>query len=552
MTSYRTLPDAYVERMRIILGDELEMFLDSYEQERRSGLRVNTLKITPGKLQKIVPFHLTPVPWTDNGYYYETEDAPARHPFYRGGYYYLQEPSAMLPAALLGTQPGEWIADLCAAPGGKATAIGAALAGQGFLLANDISATRARALLRNVELFGISNSFITQTQPERLLERWEGCFDAVMLDAPCSGEGMFRKMPEAAAAWHERKGAECAAVQRELIRTAARLLRPGGRMVYSTCTFNPAEDEAIIASLLEEYPQFKVVRPASLPVMAGRVCSETDRSGAGWGAAFGLSSGLGTQTVRGLLEMQQLPVSWTDDDRMQAAFDQCLRIWPHRAGGEGHFAALLVRTDGPDGPDEAGRTEVCGGPKAGWPGGLSIDAAAGGQSPEHPSWERPGSGGRSASGKMKRGKAGRAKEPAGLPLVRSFLEETGLKLDVSLLQILKDQVYVSGTALAGPAGVTFLRNGLYVGSIRKDRFEPSQSLALIPAAARAEARISLDAADERIGRYLAGSDIDIADCLEHMDRRSGWVIVCADGCPLGWGKIAGSRLRSKIPAGWRS
>lgn len=188
------LPVEFTDRMRRILGEEYGAFEKSYEEVRKYGLRVNTKKISPEEFERISPFHLTKIPWISGGYYYLEEDAPARHPYYYAGLYYLQEPSAMTPASVLEVTPGERVLDLCAAPGGKATALGGKLQGQGLLVANDISASRAKALLKNIEVFGIPNSFVTNGIPARLAEQFPSFFDKVLVDAPCSGEGCSAKM----------------------------------------------------------------------------------------------------------------------------------------------------------------------------------------------------------------------------------------------------------------------------------------------------------------------------------------------------------------------
>ena len=253
------LPLAYLERMRSLLGEEFPEFLAAYDRPRRNGLRVNTLKVGREEFEKISPFRLERIPWTSNGYYVDYREAPARHPYYRAGLYYLQEPSAMAPAQLLAPVPGERVLDLCAAPGGKATELGARLKGEGLLAANDLSASRAKALLRNIELAGIPNALVANTTAEKLAERFPAFFDRVLVDAPCSGEGMFRKDAESAAAWTEDKPLRCAAVQRDLVVRAADMLRPGGTMVYSTCTFAPEEDELILAHLLRERPEMELL-----------------------------------------------------------------------------------------------------------------------------------------------------------------------------------------------------------------------------------------------------------------------------------------------------
>ena len=250
------IPAHFAARMKELLGDkEYADFLASYDDARLYGMRVNTSKITCGEFEKICPFEIKKIPWIPNGYYYNGDEVqPAKHPYYHAGLYYLQEPSAMTPASRLPVEPGDAVLDLCAAPGGKATELGARLKGKGVLVANDVSASRARALLKNIELFGIGNTFIVSETPDRLSGYFEGFFDKILMDAPCSGEGMFRKDPAVMRAY-EQNGVEFyAKLQREIIIPAVRMLKPGGYMLYSTCTFSPEEDEQAVEFLLGNCP----------------------------------------------------------------------------------------------------------------------------------------------------------------------------------------------------------------------------------------------------------------------------------------------------------
>ena len=303
------LPQSFLDSMKEILGEDYEAFLAGFDGQRQYGLRVNTLKMNLEEFERIAPFHLKKVPWISNGYFYEAEDAPAKHPFYSAGLYYLQEPSAMTPASRLKVQPGERVLDLCAAPGGKATELGAALQGEGLLVANDINTARARALLRNLELFGISNSFVTNEPPHVLAERFPEFFHKIMVDAPCSGEGMFRKNPAVVDSWQEKEPEYFSKLQREIIVQAADMLLPGGMMFYSTCTFSPLENEKTITHLLKERPDMEVIPMEDYE-----------------GFAEGLTSYRGE------------------------VFDEscklCRRIWPHKMSGEGHFMALLHKKSG--------------------------------------------------------------------------------------------------------------------------------------------------------------------------------------------------------------
>ncbi len=283
------LPQAFLTRMQAQLGEEYTQFLESLERPRAVALRFNPLKGAAPSL----PFVGQCVPWEPNGFYYDPDSRPGLHPYHEAGVYYLQEASAMAPVALLDPQPGEWVCDLCAAPGGKTTQIAGRMAGQGLLVCNEINPKRARILSRNIERMGVPNALVLNEHPEKLAGRLAGCFDRVLIDAPCSGEGMFRKEEAAVTDWSEETVAMCARRQAEILHSGATLVRPGGRLVYSTCTFAPAENEETIAAFLESHPDF-VPEAASAPWFVP-----------GTNGSF--------------------------------------RMWPHKLLGEGHFAAVLRR-----------------------------------------------------------------------------------------------------------------------------------------------------------------------------------------------------------------
>jgi 16S rRNA C967 or C1407 C5-methylase (RsmB/RsmF family)/NOL1/NOP2/fmu family ribosome biogenesis protein len=260
------LPAAFLKRMREQLHTEeaFNAFLSTYEREAFRGLRVNTLKITKDEFEKISPFSLRPVPWEENGFYV-TEEKIGRHPYHFAGLYYSQEPSAMSVAPLLGVRAGERVLDLCAAPGGKSTQLAQSLGGKGLLVSNEINGSRASILSQNVERLGVKNGVVLNASPDFLAARFEGVFDKILVDAPCSGEGMFKKNEkEAVENWSEENVAICAARQAEILRAAAAMLCAGGRLVYSTCTFSPEEDEGQIASFLATMPEFELVEEKKL------------------------------------------------------------------------------------------------------------------------------------------------------------------------------------------------------------------------------------------------------------------------------------------------
>lgn len=298
-----SLPTAFCARMRALLGDEqAPVFLESFWAPRAHGLRVNP-RYPAGKDHPAHRyFTLTPVPWCAEGFYYPADERPGKHPLYEAGAYYIQEPSAMAVGALAAPGPDEWVLDLCAAPGGKTTHLAPHA---GFVLANEIHPARAKTLAQSVERMGLTNTVVTNETPARLAARFPEAFDCVVVDAPCSGEGMFRKDEDAASEWNEDSPALCAARQDEILDEAVRMLRPGGRLIYSTCTFAPEENEGTLTRLLARHPDFTV------------------------------------QAVEGYPWFAPGEPAWYPgaDERVRHAF----RLWPHKLRGEGHFCAVLTR-----------------------------------------------------------------------------------------------------------------------------------------------------------------------------------------------------------------
>ena len=281
------LPESFLNRMKDQLGADYPAFLASLERPRAVALRFNPLK---GECPSL-PFVGQPVPWEPMGFYYDPDARPGLHPYHEAGVYYLQEASAMAPVQLLDPQPGERVCDLCAAPGGKTTQIAGRMAGEGFLLCNEWSPKRAKILSRNIERMGVANALVTNEHPQRLAQHLPGFFDRVLIDAPCSGEGMFRKEEAAVTDWCQETVEMCARRQAEILNSGAALVRPGGRLVYSTCTFAPEEDELAIEAFLREHPEF---------------------------------------------EPETVDAPWFD-----AGENASYRMWPHKLLGEGHFAAVL-------------------------------------------------------------------------------------------------------------------------------------------------------------------------------------------------------------------
>ncbi|SHH34808.1 RsmF rRNA methyltransferase first C-terminal domain-containing protein [Tepidibacter thalassicus] len=293
------LPFDFLDNMKNILNDDYESFINTYNEERAYGIRVNTLKISVEEFLKISPFNLIKIPWTRDGFYYEENIRPAKIPFYNAGLYYIQEPSAMAPVEFLDVKRGHKVLDLCAAPGGKSIQIASKLQGEGILVTNDINSNRVKALVKNIEMYGVKNALVTNDSPERLLRNFEGYFDRILVDAPCSGEGMFRKDESLIKSWEKDDISIYPDMQKNILDNAAKMLKVGGKLVYSTCTFNMNENEKIIEEFLGENSNFRLLNIDKV---------------------HGITQGLGIKEVA--------------------------RLWPHKLKGEGHFVALLEKVDG--------------------------------------------------------------------------------------------------------------------------------------------------------------------------------------------------------------
>ena len=293
------LPEAFLNRIRIQLGEEYDAFLQSMDRPRAVALRFSPLK---GQ-RPVLPFAGEMVPWEEQGVYYDPTARPGLHPYHEAGVYYLQEASAMSAVSLLDPQPGERVCDLCAAPGGKTTQIAGRMNGEGFLLCNEYSSKRAKILSQNIERMGVANALVTNETVEHLAKKLPSFFDRVLIDAPCSGEGMFRKEEAAVTDWSQETVEMCARRQADILDAGAQLLRCGGRLVYSTCTFAPEENELAIEGFLQRHPEF---------------------------------------------ELEDVQAPWF----VQVGVGQ-FRLWPHKLLGEGHFAAVLHKR---------GEQEPCGDP----------------------------------------------------------------------------------------------------------------------------------------------------------------------------------------------
>ena len=445
------LPNEYIREMQELLGEEeLKNYLDSFSQEAKQGLRVNTLKIDPETLKHMLNCGLDDIPWISDGFYYDANLQLSKNPCYGAGLYYLQEPSAMTPADRIEAKVGERILDLCAAPGGKSTKLACGLKGEGILMANDISSSRAKALVKNLELFGVSNFCVMSEKPEKLAGIYPAYFDKILVDAPCSGEGMFRRDVKMIHSWVDRGPAYYVPIQREILKNAAAMVKAGGLLMYSTCTFSVKENEENIAWFLEEFPEFCLVSP---------------RDYAGF--------------VHGFLGMEE-----------------AVRIFPHRMAGEGHFLALLKKKEDPFISTE----EVC-----------------------------------------KKIKYDNLPQEA-----ENFLCMIRDK-SYDRIFIQEDRIYHLPAGFQPSGKIRYLRTGLFLGTMKKKRFEPSQALAMTLRAKSFANHISLDKEDYRCQRYLKGETLDISD----FEVKNGWCLVCLEGYPLGWGKVNHGSLKNYYHSGWR-
>ena len=417
------LPNDFKLDMQELLKDEYESFISSYEKPAFKGLRINTLKI---KNADMFHFSLKKIPWCSTGYYYKEEDQPGKNVYHEMGLYYIQEPSAMSVADAIGIEEGDRVLDMCAAPGGKSTQAACHLNNKGILVSNEIIPSRAKILSLNIERFGVKNCVVLNEECGKLKKRFKKFFNKIIVDAPCSGEGMFRKNPEAINEWSKENVLMCKERQIEILDIAVDLLQDNGRIIYSTCTFAKEENEEVVEQFLAKYPEFK------------------------------------------LLKME--------------------RIYPHKVEGEGHFYALLERGD------------------------LSLsekDVALMKVNKQNPDFVK-------------------------------FVKDT-LNIKLEYNNAFGDNLYISPNINLDSLKV--LRCGLHLGELKKNRFEPSHSLALALKREDFKNVIDLTASSPEVYKFMQGETIETSI--------RGWGVVCVDGYPLGWFKGDGSIAKNHYPKGLR-
>lgn len=366
----------------------------------------------------------------------------------------------MAPAAYLDAQPGERILDLCAAPGGKSTQIAAAMGGEGLLISNEIHPARAKILSENIERMGIRNGMVLNESPQSLAEIFEAYFDRIMVDAPCSGEGMFRKNTEACEEWSPENVENCAMRQQEILICAASMLRPGGRIVYSTCTFAPEENEGTVSHFLEEHPEFHMVE---VPLYEG---------------------------------MSPARPEWTKHPAKDLQFG--IRLFPHKLQGEGHFLAVLEK----DGKVSKEYKGYC------------------------------------ANGPQK------SLSEKDIREYLDFCKENIKNASQGIYLKFGDQLYVAPEGMPATRGMKVLRPGLHLGTMKKNRFEPSHALALALSADEVVHSMDLPVEDPRVQAYLNGQTFS-------AEGEKGWYLITVDGYSIGWGKLAGGVMKNHYPKGLR-
>lgn len=476
------LPIEFEKKMKAFLGNEWDDFLYSYDNNRFQALRFNTLKVqSPEERMRILKTlkisSEKKVSWANEAYYFDENVRPGKHPYHEMGLYYIQEPSAMSAAALLAPKPGMRVLDLCAAPGGKSTQLATYLGDSGLLVSNEINTQRSRILSQNIERMGIKNAIVTNEDSFVLASHFPGFFNAIQVDAPCSGEGMFRKLPEAIEQWSMENVAICAARQKEILDNAAVMLKPGGVIVYSTCTFSKEENEDVIEYFLERHPDFT------------------------------------------LEEME--------------------RFWPHKVDGEGHFVAKLVRRGG---VNELGADyDVC-----------------------EDSCNKVEDTGLKADRKTKKNKNSKNRKnetkPAltkeNMKLLTEFLDETisedmAAWIKNSRLVMFGEQLYRLPDMEVDIKGLKVQRAGLHIGEFKKQRFEPSHSLALALKLSEAKNVVKLTWDDPQTTGFFNGQSVMLSD-EQTAECKKGWALVCVDGYTAGWGKVNGTQVKNHYPKGLRN
>lgn len=430
-------------RMKSLLKDEYDDFKKALLEKPVKGLYLNRNKKNVERVldKNYVEHH----PIVENGYLYDENYHPGRSAYFLAGLYYIQEPSAMLVADALPIEPDDFVLDMCGAPGGKSCEIASRLTGEGVLIANDIEASRARILSENIERFGLDNTIVTNVDSMRFTKQFQEAFDKIVLDAPCSGEGMFRKLEQAIDTWSEEKVLECAHIQKNLLKGAYDMLKQGGMVIYSTCTYSYEENEAMVHYAVDE------------------------------------------------LGFELLPLNKSNGLCPGVDLDEVVRCYPHHYRGEGHFIALLRK------PGNSPRKQV-----------RTIKPSV---------------------------------NLADLKVLKAFYQENLNKKVPSYIIENNGHLYAVKKNFPELKGIRVLRNGLYLGEVRKNRFIPSYSLALTLTKEDVKKSYDYPSESEEIKKYIHG------ETLEGTGKK-GFGVIFVDGYPLSFYKES-NQVKNLFPKGLR-
>lgn len=492
------LPEAFEKRMQSLLGTEYAAFRQSYEQDRYYGLRYNPLKTDAEEFIDKVPFELDKISWAKEGFYYDAKEQPGKHILHEAGVYYIQEPSAMAVVEILDPQPGEVILDLCAAPGGKSSQIAGRMQGQGLLVSNEMIPNRAKILAQNIERMGIKNCVVCNEPPDRMAMFFPAFFDRIVVDAPCSGEGMFRKDETAVTEWSTEHVQMCAKRQQMILNEAAGMLKPGGMLVYSTCTFAPDENEGVISRFIKDHTEFSIDK---VP------CNQAFEGG---------------------------QPDWTDNP--VDGLDNTMRLFPHKLNGEGHYIAVL-RKAGTLFPDTSGMSG-------------QKDAAVMLPQETMRRMNLQKTARCDDRKKARKNKAdghgiknGRIEEETAqflhkeLGLSKDWIDSQG-----GILQLFGEQIYLVPGQMIPLKGLKVVRPGLHLATDKKNRLEPSHALALALRPQETEQRRELT--QEEAKRYLHGESLACGS-------EKGWILLTYLDYPIGFGKASGGQIKNHYPKGLR-
>lgn len=430
-------------RMKSLLKDEYDDFKNALLEKPVKGLYLNRNKKNVERV--LDQNYVEHLPIVENGYLYDENYHPGRSAYFLAGLYYIQEPSAMLVADALPIEPDDFVLDMCAAPGGKSCEIASRLTGEGILIANDIEASRARILSENIERFGLDNTIVTNVDPMRFTKQFQEAFDKIVLDAPCSGEGMFRKLEQAIDTWSEEKVLECAHIQKNLLKGAYDMLKQGGMVIYSTCTYSYEENEAMVHYAVDE------------------------------------------------LGFELLPLNKSNGLCPGVDLDEVVRCYPHHYRGEGHFIALLKK------PGNSPRKQV-----------RTIKPSV---------------------------------NLADLKVLKAFYQENLNKKVPSYIIENNGHLYAVKKNFPELKGIRVLRNGLYLGEVRKNRFIPSYSLALTLTKQDVKRSYDYPSESEEIKKYIHG------ETLEGTGEK-GFGVIFVDGYPLSFYKES-NQVKNLFPKGLR-